>query len=414
MTAGQLGGEILARIEALARISEEPDHLTRTFLSPAQRRASALVQEWMAAAGMTARIDAIGNVIGRYEGTVPGRPALLIGSHLDTVRDAGKYDGMLGVVTAIACLGALNQEGVRCAFPIEVIGFCDEEGVRFGATMLGSRALAGTFAPALLAQQDDHGVSMAEALQAYGLDPARIPAAARQRDEIAAYLELHIEQGPVLEARGLPVGCVSAISGTTRLAVALTGRAGHAGTVPMAERQDALAAAAQCILAIERRARAEAGLVGTVGKIEAKPGATNVIPGEVRFTVDLRAPDDAQRRQAVADVEREIGWIAAARRVGVAIDRPHELAAAPCAPWLMRQIDAAIAAQGLAPLHLPSGAGHDGMAMTAITDIGMIFVRCAGGVSHHPAEAITGADAETGARVLLHVIRNFAPKDDGA
>ena len=404
-----MGSQILARIDALAAISESAEGLTRTPLTPVYRRASDLVLGWMRETGMAVRVDAIGNVVGRLEGVYEGAPALMLGSHLDTVRDAGKYDGMLGVVTAIACVDALRREGRRFPFALECVAFSDEEGVRFGASMAGSCAVAGTFDRALLERRDDGGTSMAAALSAYGLDPAAVAGAARRREDILAYAELHIEQGPVLEAKGLPVGCVTAINGTSRFEIELEGMAGHAGTVPMDQRRDALAGAAECVLAVERRCRGEAGLVGTVGRIASRPDAINVIPGRVRFSIDLRAPDDAQRERAGAELVREIGAIAARRNLAHSARMIHELAAAPCAPRLIAQIERAIAAEGVTPFRLPSGAGHDGMAIKAIADIGMIFVRCAKGVSHNPAESITEADAEIGARVLLRFIRDFAP-----
>ena len=402
-----MGPEICRRIDELAAISESPAHLTRIFLSPEQAQANELVLGWMREAGMDAHVDAIGNVVGRYEGARPGLPALVLGSHLDTVRDAGKYDGMLGVIAAIACVKELNRAGRRLDFAITIIGFSDEEGVRFGTTMLGSEAVAGTFDLGRLDRLDDRGITMAQALSNFGLDPARIGEAALKREDVLAYVELHIEQGPVLEGWGLPVGCVTSISGATRYEVTIGGEAGHAGTVPMTARRDALAAAAECVLAVEARCAAEPGLVGTVGRIEARPGAINVIPGRAVFTIDIRAPEDAQRAEAAADVLRQLDTIAAKRGVTLAARKIYDMAAAPCAPWLMEQVDAAIAAEGITPFHLPSGAGHDGMAMIAIADIGMIFLRCTGGISHNPAEAITVEDAETGARVLLRFIENF-------
>jgi allantoate deiminase len=406
-TTSGMAPEICRRVEELAGISEEPGRLTRTFLSPQQMQASEHVADWMRQAGMSARIDAIGNVVGRYEGDRRGLPALFLGSHLDSVRDAGKYDGPLGVVTAIACVEVLNRQNIRLPFAIEIIGFCDEEGVRFGATMLGSHAVAGTFDSDWLGKADDDAVTMRQAMVAYGLDPDAVDTAVRQRDEVLAYAELHIEQGPVLEAKRLPVGCVTSISGATRYKIELTGMAGHAGTVPMGGRRDALAAAAECVLATETLCSGEDGLVGTVGRIEALPGAVNVIPGRVRFTIDIRAPVDAQRERAVAAVLKRFSEIAGPRGIGLATEKLYEMPAAPCAPWLMEQIDSAIADAGITPFRLPSGAGHDGMAMKAIADIAMIFVRCERGISHNPAEAITAADAETGAQVLLNFIRNF-------
>jgi allantoate deiminase len=398
---------MLQRCEALAALTEEDGRLTRTFLSPQQRAASALVIEWMEAAGMAARTDAIGNVTGRYEGLEPGRPCLLLGSHLDTVRDAGRYDGMLGVVAAIECVAALHGRSKRLPFAVEVVGFSDEEGVRFGSTLLGSRALAGTFQADVLEKTGKDGISMREAMGRAGLDPAAIPTAARRRADVLAYVELHIEQGPVLENEGLPVGVVTAINGATRLAVEIKGMAGHAGTVPMSLRQDALAAAAECIVEIERICRETPELVGTVGQIEARPGATNVIPGIARFTVDVRSPRDAERAAAVENIKAAAKRIGTRRKAEVAISKTHEGGTAACAPWLMQQLGAAIQAEGLPVRQLPSGAGHDGMAMVDLTDIGMLFVRCERGISHHPAEAVTPADVETGARVLLRFIENF-------
>jgi allantoate deiminase len=404
-----MGPDICRRIDELAAISESPDNLTRVFLSPEQARASDLVLSWMRDAGMSARVDAVGNVVGRYEGARPGLPALVLGSHLDTVRDAGKYDGMLGVVTAIACMDQLNRASRRLDFAIEVVGFSDEEGVRYGTTMLGSEAVAGRFDSAVLARTDDRGITMEQAFRDFGLDPAQIASAAHRHDDVLAYVEFHIEQGPVLEGWGLPVGCVTSISGATRYEVAITGQAGHAGTVPMPARKDALAAAAECVLAIEARCASEPGLVGTVGRIEAGPGAINVIPGRAAFTIDVRAPDDAQRLRAADDLIQQLGTIARKRGVTLTARKIYDMAAAPCAPWLMDQIDRAIAAEGLPPFRLPSGAGHDGMAMIRLTDIGMIFLRCEGGISHNPAEAITVEDAEIGARVLLRFIESFKP-----
>src|SRR6266481_5051377 len=302
-----LGHEIVRRIDALSAISETSSDLTRIFLTPEHRAAADLLLSWMREAGMRAHLDAIGNVCGRYEGDRPGLPCLMLGSHYDTVRDAGKWDGPLGLITAISCVEAMHRRGQRLPFAIEVIGFADEEGVRFASTLLGSRAVAATFDQSVLGAKDRQGISMREALSQFGLDPGRIGAAARSRSELHGYVELHIEQGPVLECESLPVGVVTAISGATRLAARLTGMAGHAGTVPMRVRRDALAGAAECIVAIEEFCRTDqGGLVGTVGYIHAMPGATNVIPGQVSFTIDIRAPTDVHRKRAVADIVRQI------------------------------------------------------------------------------------------------------------
>jgi allantoate deiminase len=341
-----------------------------------------------------------------------GLPCLMLGSHYDTVRDAGKWDGPLGLITAISCVADLHRRGRRLPFAIEVTGFADEEGVRFASTLLGSRAVAGTFNERVLAARDEAGISMRDALIQFGLDPDHIGAAARAPSELLAYVELHIEQGPVLEAQNLPVGVVTAIAGATRLAASIKGMAGHAGTVPMALRRDALAGAAECIVRIEELCRTdEGGLVGTVGYIHANPGATNVIPGEVSFTIDLRAPTDTHRKKAVADIVRQIEAIAKRRKLLLQIDVTHENRTVPCAPWLKAKVADAVAAEGFGVFELPSGAGHDGMAMIDIADIGMLFVRCRGGVSHHPDEHVELADADAGARVLLRLIENFRPRD---
>jgi allantoate deiminase len=338
----------------------------------------------------------------------------MLGSHYDTVRDAGKWDGPLGLVTAISCVADLHRRGRRMPFAIEVTGFADEEGVRFASTLLGSRAVAGTFNESVLGTKDGAGISLREALVRFGLDPDHIGAAARIRGELLAYIELHIEQGPVLEAKNLPVGVVTAIAGATRLAARLTGMAGHAGTVPMALRRDALAGAAECIAGIEELCRTDAGgLVGTVGYIHATPGATNVIPGQAHFTIDLRAPTDIHRKRAVTDIVRRIEAIAKRRNLALQLDVTHENRTVPCAPWLKAQVAEAAAAEGYPVFELPSGAGHDGMAMVDIADIAMIFVRCRGGVSHHPDEHVEVADADAGARVLLRLIENFRPREAG-
>ena len=406
-----LGSTIVTRINQLAAISASPEYLERIFLSPEHRAAADQLLGWMREAGMSAHLDAIGNVCGRYEGDRPGLPCLMLGSHYDTVRDAGRWDGPLGLITAISCVEDLHRRRRRLPFAVEVTGFADEEGVRFASTLLGSRAVAGIFDESAFGASDQTGVSMHDALIQFGLDPRHIGAAARARRELHGYVELHIEQGPVLEQENLAVGVVTAISGATRLAVGLTGLAGHAGTVPMALRRDALAGAAECIGVIEEFCRTDRdGLVGTVGYIHAVPGATNVIPGQASFTIDMRAPSDMHRKRAVSDVVRRIEAIAKQRQLALQIDVTHENRTVPCAPWLRDQISAAIEGEGYRVFELPSGAGHDGMAMIDIADVGMIFVRCRGGISHHPDEHVDLADADAGARVLLRLIEGFRPR----
>jgi hydantoinase/carbamoylase family amidase len=412
--SGRFGAEVMDRLDQLAQFSELPGGLTRVYLSAEEKGAGELLIRWMAEAGMDAGFDAVGNVVGRYEGTEPGLPALLTGSHYDTVRNAGQYDGMLGVVSAISCIKALNEAGERLPFAIEVIGFADEEGVRFQSTLLGSRGVAGTLDTEILDKQDADGTTMAEALTAFGLDPARIGDAAHKAEEVLAYVELHIEQGPVLLNEELPVGVVTSIAGATRFAVTVTGLAGHAGTVPMGGRRDAAAAAAEMLLAIEDRCTGIDALVGTVGQLTVPDGATNVIPGAAAFSIDIRAGDDAIRESAVADVEAALSTIAERRNVTVELTRTHEAKSAICAPWLMDQIRDAIADAGIEPRYLMSGAGHDAMAFVDLTDIAMLFVRCGnGGISHHPDETMTEADADLSTAILLDIFRRFRPKGDG-
>jgi allantoate deiminase len=404
-----LGSRLLERLDALAACSESPALLQRTFLTSAYRQAAALVTDWMQQAGMATHMDAIGNIIGRYESDPPGAPALLLGSHLDTVRNAGKYDGMLGIVAAIACVAELHATARRLNFAIEVVAFSEEEGVRFGTTLLGSRALTGIFKDSDLHRTDADGITLADAIRSFGLKPSEIPQAGRSPADTLAYIELHIEQGPVLDAANIPVGVVTAISGAARFAVTVTGIAGHAGTMPMHARHDALAAAAACITAIEQRAAAEPGLVATVGCLTVNNAAINTIPGHVRFTIDIRAPTDTQRASYEAAILPTLQSIAATRHVTIATEKIYDMLAAPCAPHLVSQIAAAIAAHGIEPIHLPSGAGHDGLAMHLITHIGMMFVRCAGGISHNPAESITGEDAELATKILATFIDRFQP-----
>lgn len=403
------GAALMARLDELARFSDEPDRLTRLFLSPSHKASIPTLLRWMGEAGMSAHLDAVGNVRGRYAGATAEAPTLYLGSHVDTVRDAGRYDGTLGALTAIAVVAELNRRGVRRPFAIEVLAFGDEEGVRFPTTLSGSRAVAGTFDPATLAAADTDGVTLEAALRGFGCDPARIAEAAGDPARALAYVELHIEQGPALEAAGAAIGVVTAINGASRFSVSLEGVAGHAGTVPMPMRRDALAGAAEMILAIEARAAGEADLVATVGRIAAEPGAINVIPGAARFTVDIRAPLDGQRRAATADIEAACRAMAARRGLSIDIARMHDAPAAGCDPGIVAALAASAAREGHRDIRLPSGAGHDAMAMAALCPIGMIFVRCAGGISHNPAESITAADAAAGFSVLLDFVLTYDP-----
>lgn len=409
------GAWIKALVDGWANYSEEEDKLTRVFLSPQHKDCVKAVMSAMRAAGMTARLDAIGNVVGRYEADPDaklgpeGAKTLITGSHIDTVRDAGAYDGNLGVALPIACIAELDSQGKRLPYAIEVVAFGDEEGVRFPTTLSGSRTIAGTIDLATLNVTDAEGVSLRDALVHFGCDPEAIAGEARRREDVAAFVEVHIEQGPVLESEGLPVGTVTAINGASRFAVTLEGMAGHAGTVPMHLRRDALAGAAEMVAAIEQRAAAEEGLVATVGRLAVSPGAINVIPGKVTFTLDIRAPENEQRNAAVAALKEKLSAIAKRRGLEMEIELLYEEGAVACDEGLMRQLDAAIERQGMRALRLPSGAGHDAMALSALCPIAMMFVRCGGGISHNPLESITAEDAEAAARVFLDFLENFDP-----
>lgn len=409
MAATRFADRMLAQLDELGRISENPDFLQRTFLTPEHRTAHLRVADWMREAGMEVEHDSAGNVVGRYAGTDPNAPALMTGSHLDTVRNAGKYDGMLGVIAPLACIADLHKRGKRMPFPIELVGFANEEGTRFGASMAGSRAVAGTFDGAMLKQTDKQGVSMGDAYQAFGLDPAKVGSCARKPGSIAAFMELHIEQGPVLEHEGLALGVVTAISGAKRLRAEITGLAGHAGTVPMGQRQDALLAAAEAVQYIEKRCTGTPTLVGTVGVLETLPGAMNVIPGKTIFSIDIRAAEDSVRDAAIADVLKEIKTICARRKLEVRITELYASTSTPCHPALMDAAEAAIKAQNVPTMRLPSGAGHDAATLAPLCPIGMIFMRCTRGISHNPLEAVLPEDVEVATAALMHFIENFKP-----
>lgn len=408
MSAAVKQGRLSRRLEALAAISDDPDRLTRLYLSPAHGLAMRQVRAWMEEAGMATRVDAVGNVVGRYEGSTPGAPCIMLGSHIDTVVDAGRFDGNLGVLAGIEVVDALRRAGERLGLAVEVIAFGDEEGVRFPTTLTGSRAVAGTLDPAVLDVRDGEGVSVRAALLALGAEPEQLAACARAPGEVAAYLEAHIEQGPVLEAESLPVGVVTAINGAARLRVEVVGEAGHAGTVPMGLRRDALAAAAEMVLAVEALARETPDMVATVGRLEALPGAVNVIPGGARFTIDLRSPEDAVRQAALERLGERLQEIAGRRGTAVSLELFHETPAVSCDPRVVETLKTACAAEGVRARLLPSGAGHDAMAMAPLCPVGMLFVRCRGGISHNPAEWAEPADMEKAVAVLLHAVRSLA------
>ena len=395
----------MKRLDALAAFTEVPGELTRRYLSPAHIQAMEQVKAWIVAAGMSARTDPLLSLFGRYEGTSPGAPAIMLGSHLDTVVDAGRYDGALGVLAAISVVEELNRRSERLAHAIEVAAFGEEEGSRFSAHILTASALIGAVEPELFDLEDSGGISVRTALKSAGGDAKAYKACARAKGEIAAYLELHIEQGPVLESKGLPLAAVTALNGSTRALVTVTGFAGHAGTVPMDVRRDALTAASEMILAIERLGCGETELVVTVGRIKALPGAQNVIPGHVEFTIDMRSPSDALRKGAYAGLQRQLREIAKKRGVGVAIDTFQENPATALDERVINAAADAIAACRHEPLRLASGAGHDAGVMARHCPSGMIFLRCKGGISHNPAESITAQDAGLGVAAMLEAVR---------
>jgi allantoate deiminase len=381
--------------------SDTASGLYRAWLTPAFHAAQNQLAMWMADAGMTVRRDAATNLIGRYEGATPDARALIIGSHLDSVRDAGRYDGPLGIMLGVELVATLHAAGQRLPFAIEVIAFGDEEGSRFPAAMLTSRAVAGTLDANALAIADAAGVTLADA----GADVSNFLSAARAPESVLAYLETHIEQGPVLEAHGLPVGVVTGVAAQHRYQVQLTGTAGHAGTSSMPLRRDALAGAAEMMLAVESLARDDASdLVATVGQITAHPGAANVIAGDVRFTIDIRSGDPVRHVAAAAVLLDRLAAIAATRKLGFTAERIFELPASPCDPALMAMLDAAVAQVGQPLLRLVSGAGHDAISMASLCPTAMLFIRCRGGVSHNPAEHVQPDDAEVALQVMLGFI----------
>jgi allantoate deiminase len=397
----------MKRLDLLGSISEEPDRLTRPFASEAMRRAHDAVTEWMREAGLAVRHDNIGNLRGRYDADAADAPTLIIGSHLDTVRDAGRYDGPLGVMVAIAAVQRLHDLNKRLPFAIEVIAFADEEGLRFSSTYLGSRAVAGTFDDADLGRTDAAGVTMAEAISAFGGDPSRI-GDDRWQGHLLGYVEVHIEQGPVLERLGLPVGVVTAIAGQARYRITFKGLAGHAGTVPMHGRRDALAAAAEFLLAVEAEGASHDGLVATVGQLSVYPGASNVIPGEAALSLDIRHPDDGSRLESTRQILERAGEIASRRGVETSAQLLGENPSVPCSSDLQSLLASAIVAAGLEPLRLASGAGHDAVPMSTLTDVAMLFVRCKGGISHNPAESVTADDVAVAIDVLARFLELLA------
>jgi allantoate deiminase len=394
-------------LAALGAVTDEPGRLTRLFLTPAHARAITLVREWMNAAGLATRTDALATVHGLLApAAAKSNRRLLVGSHIDTVVDAGRYDGPLGVVVGILAAEEIRARGIRLPFAVEVLAFGDEEGVRFPKTLTSSLAIAGAFDRAALDAVDKDGTTLRDALAAFGGRPDAIAGEEYRAVDVIGYIEVHIEQGPVLEQAGEPLAVVSAIAGQSRHRVRVTGEAGHAGTVPMALRRDALAAAAEMVLAVEAAARdGRASLVATVGEIFARPGAVNVVPGAAAFSIDIRSADDNVRHDAIDALRKTFAAIAGRRGVTVTVEMVHEKRVTPAAPRLKQAIAGAIReVSGHAAREMMSGAGHDGQAMAHLTDVGMIFVRCRDGVSHNPAEYASPADMGLAIEALIATI----------
>ena len=381
--------KVIARCKRLASVSEVRGSTCRTFLSIAMRECYRIVGDWLEAAGAEVTIDAAGNLRGFYPAAQTNAPRLLLGSHLDTVPDAGAYDGVLGVVLAASLLEMLEDR--KLPFAIEVIGFSEEEGVRFSAPFIGSRALVGKLDDELLNRTDTNGVSVRTAIENFGLKPAEISKAAMNKDSLA-YVEFHIEQGPVLESLGIPLGVVEGIAGQTRAEFTFLGRANHAGTTPMNLRHDAMSAAAEWILEVERVAKREKGLVATVGRITATPNAANVVAGQVRVSLDVRHKSNDVRTRAVEFLAVQAEEIA--HRRGLKVQRKVLLnqPAISMAPFLMTQIDEAAGKAGCATHRMVSGAGHDAMILAEKIPAAMIFLRTPDGISHHPSESVSVED----------------------
>ena len=398
----ELADKVIARCRYLAQFTEEPGQIKRTFLSPAMRDCMHAVQGWMNAAGMAVETDAAGNLRGRYAGSTG--TCLMIGSHLDTVPNGGAFDGLLGVMLGLALVEALNGE--QLPFSIELIGFSEEEGVRYRLPFIGSRALVGRLEPELLILQDDNGISLAGALTSFGLDPRRIPSC-RLSEDVAGFLEFHIEQGIVLESEDLSLGVVQAIAGQNRAEITFTGRASHAGTTPMRLRKDAVAGAAEWVCEVERLALNTPGLVATVGDLRTHPGAGNIVAGQLRASLDVRHADDAIRQRAVHSLLARAEAIASRRGLTVASNMLMDQPAVAMDPAMCTMASDAIRGLGITPLSMVSGAGHDAMIMAERVPATMIFLRSPGGISHHPEESVHPQDVENALAAGLALLRHI-------
>ena len=393
--------EILERCDTLATFSETLYNLTRLFLSQPMHDVHKTVRTWMEEAGMQVRVDAIGNIIGHYAAKTENAKTLLIGSHLDTVKNAGKYDGMLGVIVGIAAVKALAGE--RLTFAVDVIGFSEEEGVRYGKPFFGSKAIIGDFENAWLELLDENQLNLREAIQTFGLNPDDISKAAYHKENVLGYLEVHIEQGPKLASLNQPLGIVSALVGATRASLTFTGKAGHAGTTPMELRQDALAGAAQFVLEAERYAKTLDGLVATVGQISASPGAINVIPGEVTLSLDVRHSENAVRLRAVEHLKHNAVEIGRSRHLQCAYQELLDQPAVPLDKAFRNTLEQVTKAP-----ELVSGAGHDAMVLAPFTPSAMLFVRSPNGISHHPDEIVLEDDIAAALEAVVNFLHELS------
>ncbi|WP_163576298.1 allantoate amidohydrolase [Halomonas faecis] len=406
-TQAALGRRLMARLDEAARHSQPGPGVTRLFCSDEHRAVLELIADWMRQAGLSPELDASGNLVGRDARAARGERTLILGSHQDTVTEGGKYDGMLGVALPLQALQALKEAGTELPYGVEVVAFGDEEGTRFQSTLIGSRALAGTFDPASLEARDAEGVTLGEALEAFGGNPQAIPQAARRPESVFGFVEVHIEQGPVLEQRDQAVGIVTALTGIERHRLSLRGKAGHAGTTPMAGRRDALVGAAEMVVEADRALNATPDLVGVVGKLDVRPNAVNVIPAEVNFTLELRSPSADVREKGRREILEACQRIARTRGLELSSEPTYDAEAVACAEWLIEALEGACRACDEPIQRLFSGAGHDGLAMHDLTDIGMLFVRCKEGLSHHPDEAISEEDAGRATRVLMRFLSDL-------
>jgi allantoate deiminase len=406
----EVATEVLIRCDRLSEITQTDGIIDRQYLTKQHKHANSQVAKWMQEAGMTTWSDEAGNQWGCYKSSHPNAKTLVLGSHLDTVPNSGKYDGILGVLLPVSLIKVFNQQQRSFPFNIEIVGFGDEEGTRFGTTLLGSRAIAGTWQDKWAALTDQNQISLAHAMRDFGLDVNAVQNAARNPDDIIGFLEAHIEQGPVLEANDLPVGIVNAIAGARRFKMEISGSAGHAGTVPMEMRKDAMVCASEMVLEIERIAN-EHGVLATVGSINAKPNAVNVICGYVQMSLDIRSDDDEKRDSAVVILQQRLAEICAKRNCKFAWQQTHSAPSVQCDAALSKVLVDATESAGFKSFVLGSGAGHDAMAMAKLCPVSMLFIRCENGISHNPREAVLHEDVEAALKVVENFIISLARKN---